>query len=57
MSKTPEDFKILFSQLHEKMESVDPEDLKLVATTEFKEVAEALLHDFQSYQLRGVPHP
>lgn len=49
MSKTPADFKELFSQLNSKLESTDPEDVKTVASIEFKQVVESLLHDFQTH--------
>lgn len=49
MSKTPEDFKTLFSQINSKLASTDPEDVKTVASIEFKQVVESLLHEFQAY--------
>lgn len=49
MNKTPEDFKNLFTNINEKLTSRDPEDVKTVASLEFKQVVESLLHEFQSY--------
>lgn len=49
MNKTPEDFKNLFTNINEKLASSDPEDVKTVASLEFKQVVESLLHEFQSY--------
>jgi hypothetical protein len=48
VSKTPEDYKNLFSQINAKLESTDPEDIKTVASGEYKEVVELLLHEFQT---------
>lgn len=49
MSKTPEEFKNLFTQINAKLASSDPDDVKTVASLEFKQVVETLLHEFQSY--------
>jgi hypothetical protein len=48
MSKTPEEYRELFSQIEKKMNSTSPDDLALVVTPEFKEVVEALASEFQS---------
>lgn len=48
MSKTPEDYKNLFSQINAKLESTDPEDIKTVDSGEYQEVVESLLHEFQT---------
>jgi hypothetical protein len=48
MSKTPEEYCELFSQIEKKMNSTSPDDMALVVTPEFKEVVEALASEFQS---------
>lgn len=48
MSKTPEEYRELFSQIEKKMDSTNPDDLALVVTQEFKEVVEALASDLQA---------
>jgi hypothetical protein len=48
MSKTPEEYRELFSQIEKKMDSTSPDDLALVVTQEFKEVVEALASEVQA---------
>jgi hypothetical protein len=48
MNKTAADYKNLFSQINAKLESTDPEDIETVASGEYKEVVESLLHEFQT---------
>jgi hypothetical protein len=48
MSKTPVEFKELFTLINAKLSSTDLEDQKTIASVEFKEMVESLLHEFQT---------
>lgn len=49
MSKSPEEFKSLFTQINAKLASSDQEDRNTVSSLGFKQVVESLLHEFQTF--------